>query len=896
MRPIPVIAFFLLFSHITSAQQYTLNGNASQIDCHCYRLTNNAGNQSGSVWNNNRIDLSNSFDFVFDVYLGVNNSPGADGIAFVLQPISTSVGSTGGGLGFQGVTPSIGVTLDTYQNTNPDNDPAFDHIAIQRNGDLSHVNTNNLAGPMQASSTNANIEDGVEHKLRIVWDAVAKKLTTYFDGVERVSTINDFVNTTFGGNPQVFWGFTGSTGGESNEQRFCTALSPAWNFSPTQKRCIGEPIQFMNATVSFTTIAKMYWDFGDGSNIDSANLNPIHTYTAAGNYTVTQKVRGADGCEETNTQTVIVGSKPFANFSINDSCVNNTIQFTSTPFASVGTVNNWYWELDNAGTTSTLQNPTSVYATHGIKNIRLAVKSLQGCTSDTLDKTIRIYARPVADFTFTDSLCLGSTYNFTDNSSLADGPVSGWSWFVDGSSSSAGSNSTFSQNFTTAGIHTVSLVASGMATMQCSSPAVTKNVFVVDKPRAAIKAVTGCQAQQIQLLDSSYTNDGFAITSWWWDLGNGQFSTQRNPTVTYTTAGPVNIRLVVHNSRNCKSDTLDATIQVAEKPLAKFGHSEGFCNNSLIEFYDSSLVNNAVISQWEWIHNNAVFSTEQHPSSLFPSGSNAVGLSVVSNYGCKSDTVYQTFNIKSKPEVTMNFGDACKLSDVSFTGRETTAIGITSWHWDFGDGNTATGNPATHAYNSNNTYTVKMYAISAEGCSSDTMQGPIIIYGTDAFAGNDTIAAASQPIQLNASGGLSYEWTPSTGLSATDVPDPVATNNVDRIYYLRAFTPEGCESFDTISIKIYKGPDIYVPTGFTPNGDGRNDVLKPIAVGISRFEFFVVFNRYGEQVFKSTNAGKGWDGRIKGQEQQTGSFVWMVSGIDFRGNKIFKKGTVLLIR
>jgi len=288
-------AFLLLFTQsIICAQQYTVNGNAIQQSCNCYRLTANAAcncyrltanaaTQSGSVWNNIQINLNNSFDFNFDVYLGTNNSPGADGIAFVLQPISTSVGSSGGGMGVH--SPSIAVTLDTYQNTSPDSDPSFDHIAFQRNGDINHASANNLAGPVQASASNVNIEDGQTHKLRVVWDAVTKRLTAYFNGIQRLSLVNgiqrlslvnDIVATTFGGNPNVFWGFTGATGGEWNEQRFCTSLSPAWNFLPTQKRCVGEPIQFVDSTISFSTIVKMYWNFGDGSNIDSVNVSPIH--------------------------------------------------------------------------------------------------------------------------------------------------------------------------------------------------------------------------------------------------------------------------------------------------------------------------------------------------------------------------------------------------------------------------------------------------------------------------------------------------------------------------------------------------------------------------------------------------------------------------------------------
>lgn len=876
--------------------QYTVNGNAQQVSCRCYTLTNAQPTQSGSVWNNNKIDLSNSFDFVFEITLGNMDNPGADGMAFVLQPISSSVGSSGSGLGFQGIVPSIGITIDTYQNFSPDNDPSYDHIAIQRNGDLNHSSTNNLAGPVQASSTSANIEDGASHTLRISWDALAKTLNAYFDNVLRVSATNDLVNTTFGGNPLVFWGFTGSTGAEYNLQGFCTALIPSWNFAPTQTKCVNEPVQFFDNSVSFTAISKIYWDFGDGSNIDSVNVNPIHTYTAPGNYTVTQKVKAADGCEEINTQHIIIGSKPVPDFSYNDSCTLNNVQFTGAYANTFGNVNAWYWNLDNASPAATIQNPTAIYNTGGIKQIKLVVKTDLGCSSDTLIKPIKIYSRPQVDFTFTDSVCLGTATQFTGTITSAD-PVVYWNYTVDeaGTPSLSGINATYT--FSIPGMHQVQFYASTISNTGCTG-AVQKMVFVVNKPRPALQQFSGCQNTTVQLLDSSYTTDGLAITNWWWDLGNGQFSANQNPNTVYNTPGIKNIKLVVWNSKGCKSDTLFTTIQIAALPIAGFSAGGSSCSNTQISLTDTSKVTGGTIVAWSWSQGGTVFSTAQNPTVSFPQGTNTVELVVSSNAGCISLPATGSFVVKTTPQISMQFNDTCKWSPAYFTASEIiTNIGITDWYWDFGDGSALeNGNPLTHVYSANGSYTVKLYAISTEGCKTATLQKTITIYGTEAFAGNDTIAAPGQPIQLQASGGLSYEWSPSSGLSNTHIANPVAINMEDQTYFLRAFTPSGCESRDTMHIKIYKGPDIYMPNAFTPNEDGRNDLLRGKLIGMKSFDYLVIYNRYGQLVFRSTHPDKGWNGRYKFIDQPAGAYIWMASGTAFNGKKIIKKGTVLLLR
>ncbi len=169
------------------------------------------------------------------------------------------------------------------------------------------------------------------------------------------------------------------------------------------------------------------------------------------------------------------------------------------------------------------------------------------------------------------------------------------------------------------------------------------------------------------------------------------------------------------------------------------------------------------------------------------------------------------------------------------------------------------------------------------------------------FAGNDTIAAMNQPLQLNVremsiAGVTSYTWTPASSLVGANTASPVATLTSDQRFLVVGTTPDGCQGMDDILVKVYKGPDIYVPSGFTPNNDGLNDVLRPIPVGIKEFRFFRVFNRWGQVIYATQDPRHGWDGKIKGTEQGTGTYVWMAEAIDYKGNLVTRKGVVTIIR
>src|SRR5690606_5500207 len=103
-------------------------------------------------------------------------------------------------------------------------------------------------------------------------------------------------------------------------------------------------------------------------------------------------------------------------------------------------------------------------------------------------------------------------------------------------------------------------------------------------------------------------------------------------------------------------------------------------------------------------------------------------------------------------------------------------------------------------------------------------------------------------------------------LSNPNINNPIAIYDasIDSIRYLvKVFNEVGCYDSTHIKVTVFKTqPTVFVPTGFTPNGDGLNDVLRPIAVGVQRINYFKVFNRWGQQVFQTTTNGAGWDGRI----------------------------------
>lgn len=215
--------------------------------------------------------------------------------------------------------------------------------------------------------------------------------------------------------------------------------------------------------------------------------------------------------------------------------------------------------------------------------------------------------------------------------------------------------------------------------------------------------------------------------------------------------------------------------------------------------------------------------------------------------------------------------------------------------------------PVANTINLQNTGTgtFQLFVKDANGCT--VQSAPFTI--TDETKAFRTPQYANQLIPRNTSTTLTpqnsetgtYEW-----FSDATLTQRLGTNNngifttpnlpADETFFIRLHEGACASSAAAVTVKVADDAKVYVPTGFTPNGDGKNDDLKPLVTGIFRLEQFVIYDRWGNVVFKSNDLSKGWNGHIKGLEAPIGVYVWLLNGTDFKGNAIQQKGSFTLIR
>ena len=144
--------------------------------------------------------------------------------------------------------------------------------------------------------------------------------------------------------------------------------------------------------------------------------------------------------------------------------------------------------------------------------------------------------------------------------------------------------------------------------------------------------------------------------------------------------------------------------------------------------------------------------------------------------------------------------------------------------------------------------------------------------------------------------GSSYTWMPGTDLDNAQSQTPMLTPTANRNYLIRITTSSGCVTMDSLSVVLASNTEVSVPTAFAPNGNGANDVLRPLLVNIASIRYFRIYNRWGQLLYETRTQNEGWDGTFRGQPQPVETYTWIFEGLDGSGAPVKASGKTVLIR
>ena len=619
----------------------------------------------------------------------------------------------------------------------------------------------------------------------------------------------------------------------SNQLNLIITPSLTAAFTVPANTCLGAATAFIDASVSNgATISSWLWNFGDGTT--STLENPSHTYTNAGDYTVTLTLPATTGCTvSTATQTVHIGALPVAAFTYSTpDCLSPAITLTDASVTATGTIVSRAWNYGD-GTTEikTTGAPFQhTYAATGSYIVTLTVTTAAGCTG-VITQIIIVSPFPVVNF-ITPDVCLADASATFTNTTTLTGNATGTStylWkFGDANAIAANPDSSVAQNpshkYSEEGVYSVSLTVTSPAGCKAS---VTKSFTVNGSvPVAGFKVLnsTGlCSSQPVSFTNESTVDFGsIAKIVLYYDYGN-------NPTTSETDNIPSPAKVYMHTYPDFHSP---ATVNYQVRMLAYSGIS-------------------CVAEKDETI-------------TLLATPTVAL-------------TVPSTICLEAEP--------------IQLTASETSGVAGSGVFSGTGVSSSGYFNPAVSGIGA---FTISYLYTSSNGCMATTNRLITVDASPVVTAANNVtiLAGGSATLEAKATGhNLTYLWSPAAGLSSATVLDPVASPVVETTYTLKVTDSAGCSASAQTTVNVLQSP--VIPNTFTPNGDGVNDTWN-----IKYLDSYIdctvqVFNRWGVQIFSSVGYPSPWDGRYNSATVPVGVYYYLIN--PKHGRKEFS-GWVTIIR
>ncbi len=681
------------------------------------------------------------------------------------------------------------------------------------------------------------------------------------------------------------------------------------DFTYTDSTCINDPVSFNDGSTTAVngTVNQWLWDFGD--NTTSTLPNPSHTYTVGGNYTVKLIATSTLGCVDSIEYPMYVQDFPTVTVGPDTTaCENNPL---ITLNGSINNASGGLW-LGQGG--SFTPNPNTLNAGYSpsageiASDTSVLILSSTGngfCPAGT-DTLIIVYVPgPTVDAGPDVSVCKDTAgIPLNGNVTVAGGGM--WTSLGTGGSFSPANddlNATYipSSSDTTAG--SVTLVLTSTFNGNCIAATDTMVISFFDPPTVDILAVdTICTGDPIVLNGNTTTGDGY-----WETLGSGTFSPNDStvlasytPSSADNAAGNVTLIFYTLNNGGCqqRSDTID--VDIIESPTMDFTFTE-VCFGQVTDFTNNSASPDG-ISGYEWDFGDTNGSTQANPSHTFGTeGPQNVTLIAFSNNGC-SDTLTQSVDVHYLPDVDFINSTPCLNGGSQFIDStvviDTTVI---AWEWHFGDNTSDTIQDPLHVYQSAGTYNVTLIATSAYGCvdsltmPSTVLPGPNADFTADNYSVNlfqqvNFTDQSTPPADIT-----DWYWDFGDGMgTSTSQNTSYAYDSTNTFSVLLVVTDvNNCSDSVYKDIVVFMPP--VVPSGFTPNGDGQNDVLYVLGGPYKELDF-LIYNNWGELIFESHDQSHGWDGTYKGVDQPLGVFVYTVRAVTQDDETHELSGDVTLLR
>lgn len=766
------VSSFLLISFCLSTgafSQFQLVGNALQTGPKCYQLTANAPTQAGAIWSANLLDLSQPFDIHVSLFMGCDDN-GADGMAFVLQQVSTSVGTSGGGMGYSGISPSLAVEFDTYQNTTF-GDPAVDHIALMRNGDTNHGGPNNLSGPVNLLASSGNIEDCAFHTFRFVWNPTINQFRVFVDCQLRLTYVGNVINNIFAGNPNVFWGFTAGTGALANQHQVCVDFVSFIEGQRDTFMCQGDTIQW-----SVTPGVSYAWTPTTGvSNPTAQNVSLFPSVSTV--YTV--NVTDACGFIRVHEVEVDVQPQPIVSLG-NDTtiCPGDSLQL----LASGGI----FYEWDPDPTLSDPFAPDPFVSPSTPTEYRVLVTSAFGCeTRDTI--TVGLNAAPTLNLSVSSpAVCDG----FPILAQASGGVSYQWSPMPLITNAIQDSALYLPVNLSGAPLDTTWLVVTLTDTLGCQA---TDSIAVAARPLPPVNAgpdITLCFGDTATLSASGaavYAWEPSAILS-----DTTQASVQAFPlTTTLVTVVGADVFGCVNADQ--------VLVNVQPLPVANAGPDTSVCLNNSIQLLATGG------TTYLWDADPTLTNGNQANPTVAPTVATVYAVTVTDAFGCTDrDSVLVRVNALPVALATVSDAQVCAGDSVTLS-----ATGGEQYLW-FSDGVLAQAN-----------FPVVRASMPNAGVSADTLWSWVQVIDTNQCRDfdsvfvevrplpsitvtNDTEICIGDTIRLSVEGGQTYLWSPD--VFPNTIQRPTVRPTVSTTYFVTATDVFGCQNSDSVRITVNSLP------------------------------------------------------------------------------------------